>query len=143
MTNNHLLDIERPYREGDPLDMDDAREASRQSSRMRRGAEADLRAAVDRRGAAEGEYRKKLAQEIVKAKTAHGATAGLDIAKGQTEVVKALIEFRVADGMVDAAKERLRTIEGDRSQLRGLIDFSAGVRAALQDSDDRPLRAGA
>lgn len=140
MSNNHLLNIERAYKEGDPLDMDDAREASRRSSQMRRQAEADLRAAVENVGKNEGEYRKLLAQEIVRAKTEHGATAALDIAKGEKGVVKALVDFRVSSGMVDAAKERLRTVEGDRSQLRGLIDFSAGVRAVLHESreSERP-----
>lgn len=136
MSNNHLLSIERAYSQGDPLDMDDAREASRRSSQMRRQAEADHRAAVEKVGQAEGEYRKLLSQEIVKAKADHGATAALDIAKGDSKVVKALIDFRVASGMVDAAKERLKTVEGDRSQLRGLIDFSAGVRAVLHESHE-------
>lgn len=140
MSNNHLLSIERAYAEGDPLDMDDAREASRTSSRMRRAAEAELRQRVEEVGKAEGAYRELLAKEIVAAKADHGATAALDIAKGDAKVVKALIDFRVASGMVDAAKERLKTIEGDRSQLRGLIDFSAGVRAVLheQREDERP-----
>lgn len=138
MSNNHLLDIERPYREGDPLDADDAREASRMSSRLRRNAEAELRQAVENRGNAEGNYRMLLAKAIVRMRQDHPATVAVDMAKGEEDVNKALIDFRIADGMVDAHKERLRSIEGDRSQLRGLIDFSAGVRAALHDRDDSP-----
>lgn len=136
--NNRRLDIERPYQQGDPLDMDDAREASRRSSEMRREAEEALRQAVERRAEAEAEYRKRLAVAIVHKRQEAPATVAKDLAHGEPEVSEAMVAFRIAEGMVDAAKERLRTIEGDRSQLRGLIDFSAGVAAALRDQDDRP-----
>lgn len=136
--SNHLLDIERPYKQGDPLDMEDAREASRRSSVLRRQAEAELRAAVEDRAEKEGAYRKALAQKIVELRSECSATEAKERARGEEPVVSKMIEFRVAEGMVDAHKERLKTIEGDRSQLKSLVDYSAGVRAALREAEDRP-----
>jgi N12 class adenine-specific DNA methylase len=130
---DHHLELERPYGEADPLDMDDARKASRRVSEMRRSAEAELRAAIEDRGQKEGAYRKALAQAIVRMRQEHPATVAVDMAKGEDDVQEAMIAFRIAEGMVDAHKERLKTIEGDRSQLKSLIDWSSSIANVLRE----------
>lgn len=136
---DHHLEIERPYKQEDPLDMDDARKASRRSSQLRRDAEADLRQAINDRAEKEGRYRKLLAKEIVRKRAEHAATLAVDLAKGEDDVRAAMIDFRIAEGMVDAHKERLKTIEGDRSQLKSLIDWSAGIANILREQPDQPV----
>jgi hypothetical protein len=118
--------IDEPYQLNDPLEMDDARRASRRVAEIRRDAENEHRRAVQAKADAEREYRQALAIEIVRLKNGgESSTAATERARGEDAVKDKLREFRVAEGMVDAAKERLRGIEGERSLLKSLIDASA------------------
>jgi translation initiation factor 1 (eIF-1/SUI1) len=131
----HGLDLERPYRElGDPLEMDDAREAAHLTAKMRRRAEGELVTRIETRAEKEADYRATLAKEIVQQKVAHGSTVAKELAHQDSEVKKAFVEFKVAEGMVDAAKERLRGLEGERSMLKSLIDWSATIMNVLRQS---------
>lgn len=130
----HGLDLDRPYKEADPLDMDDAREASRRSSRMRRDAEAELIRRVADRAEKEGAYRMELAKEIVRQKVEHGSTVAKEVAHGERPVFLALVEFKTAEGMVEASKERLKTLEGERSMLKSLIDWSSTIANVLRQA---------
>lgn len=134
---DHHLELDRPYKQGDPLDLDDARKASRRCSELRRAAEAELRNAVEECGRKEGAYRQALAKEIVTKRQEHPATVAVDLAKGEKNVNEALVAFRIAEGMVDAHKERLRTIEGERSQLKSLVDWSASISNVLAHADQQ------
>lgn len=131
------LDLEKPYRElGDPLEIDDARKAAHITARMRRRAEEELARRVQTRAEAEGDYREKLAKEIVIQKAEHGATAAKELAHQDAEVKKALIAFKVAEGMVVAAQERLKGLEGERSMLKSLIDWSATIMNVLRQTGE-------
>lgn len=127
-------DLDAPYRLDDPLEQRDARLASRRVSQMRRDAEALLRSAVTTRATNEAAYREALAKAIVRAKVDHGASVARELAHEDAAVKKALREFRIAEGMVDAWKERLKSIEGERSMLKSLIDWSATIANVLRQA---------
>lgn len=129
---DHGLDLERPYRERDPLAMEDAREASREVARLRRRAEADLVKAVKTAAEKEHTYRKRISEEVVKAKVDHPATVALEVARGKVQ--KELVEYRVAEGMVKAAEQRIRGVEGERSLLKSLIDWSSTIANVLRQA---------
>lgn len=134
---DHFLEIERPYQQSDPLDMDDARRASREVARLRRRTEADYRKAIDDRANKEATYRQKLSEAIVRLKTENASTTAAELARGDSTVKQALVEYRVAEGMVKAYELRLTGIEGERSMLKSLIDYSARVNAALRGGDEQ------
>lgn len=120
--------------------MDDAREASRRAARIRRDAEAEFREAIADCAAKEAHYRELLSKAIVdlKATTGVSSTEATERARGEASVKQALINFRVAEGMLKAYEQRLRGIEGERSQLKSLIDYSARVAALLLDQEHDP-----
>ena len=130
----HGLDLERPYRERDPLDMDDAREAARRVSRLRRDAEGELRRQAQAKAEKEGAYRLARAKGILVEKAEHGSTVAKELADGREEVKKALVEWKVAEGLWDAARERVRGVEGERSMLKSLIDWSSTIVNVLRQS---------
>lgn len=127
------LDLEQPYELRNPLDMDDARRASREVTKLRRGAEVFLREQVQARAEAEANYRLLLASAIVRMTGTGPATTAVDRAKGEDDVNAALEVFRTAEGMVEAAKERCRGVEGERSLLKSLIDASARFMVSVDD----------
>lgn len=135
-------DIEAPYLLRDPLDMDDARKASREVTRLRREAENSLRGAVQAAAEAEAAYRMALATAIVVKRSEGPATTAVDEARGSAQVAGPLETFRLAEGMVDAAKERVRGVEGERSLLKSLIDASARFMVNVDDPGppDKPTR---
>lgn len=107
----------------EPLAIDEARQASRTLAAQRRLAESNFEAAVERAADAERNYRKARAQEY--AKIAGGGTA----AQRESIIDAATADLRyerdLAAGMQKAMQERLRGLEGERSQLRALMDMSA------------------
>ena len=128
------LDLERPYVERDPLDMDDAREAARRVTRLRRDAEAELRRRARGKAEKEGAYRELRATGILEEKAEHGATIAKELADGRSEVKKALVEWRIEDGLWDAARERVKGVEGERSMLKSLIDWSSTIANVLRSA---------
>lgn len=144
MSADTEYDLDAPYRMGDPLDMGDARKASRRASQMRRDAEALHRAAIKDAAEKEGTYRQALAKSIVTHKVNHGSTVAKELAHEDADVKKALVEYKIAEGMVQAWLQRLRTLEGERSMLKSLIDWSATIANVLRSAggirteDDRP-----
>jgi hypothetical protein len=110
-----------------PLDYADARRRVHQLSQARRDTERKLGEAIKDAAEKEGVYRSTLATEIVKAKTEHGATVGVEVAKGSKSVVDARIDRDIASGVVDGYKERLRLHDQDRASLHRLIEWSMRV----------------
>jgi hypothetical protein len=106
----------------EPLTMDEARQASQTLARQRRTAEALFEKAVEEAADAERLYRKGRAQEY--AKIAGEGTA----AQREAIVDAATADLRyardLAVGMQKAHQERLRGLEGERSQLRALMSMS-------------------
>lgn len=151
MSSTDAYDLDRPYREADPLDMADAREASRRVSRMRRDAEQLHRRSVSERAEAERSYRELRATAMLRLRVpkegekAPPATLLRELADGESEVAAALERLRIAEGMVDAWRERLRSIEGERSMLKSLIDWSSSIANVLRQAGgmrDDPEQAG-
>jgi hypothetical protein len=126
------LDLEKPYRESDPLDIDDARQASRRASQMRRDAERERIDRGKKKGEAEVAYKKARAVAIMRLKIEHGATVAKELADGDDEVAPYLLKKMEADTLYDAAGERLKTLEGERSMLKSLIDWSSTIANVLR-----------
>jgi len=114
MTNPSALTL------SEPLDIDDARAASKVLARQRREAETALDRFVDESAQAEYTYRLRLAQEMIKAE---GTAAEREMVARAASAGEAR-KRDVTAGMVKAQMERLRGLEGERAMLRALIDWS-------------------
>lgn len=108
----------------DPLDLDDAREAARALSRQRRDAEKWLDTVTEQAAAAERDYRRALAEAF--ATTTEGTAAERE-AKAKAKVADRSYERDLKAAMVKVAAERLRGLEGERSMLKTLMEWSARV----------------
>jgi hypothetical protein len=115
MSNPRTLGIE------EPLEMDDARRASRKLAELRRGAEALHEEAVTKAADAERDYRKELSKAHL---SAEGSTAAQREAAARAACADAAYLRDLSAGMVRVAQERLRGLEGERSMLKSLIDLS-------------------
>lgn len=113
----------------DPLDIDDARVAARRLAEKRREAEDQHRKAIEAAADAERDYRREYAQAILQAE----GTAAAREAQAKADSAHAAYLRDLAAGMVKAATERLRGLEGERSILKSLIDWSARMR--LDEND--------
>ena len=109
------------YHLDNPLHGGEAREAAHRLSEIRRRAEAELEAAIEKAGATEAAYRKTLARAFV---TVDGATAAQREAAARSVASDAAYDRDLAAGMVKVCQERLRGLEGDRAMLRVLIEWS-------------------
>lgn len=108
----------------EPYDFAQAKRVAAKLSRERRAAERDLADRVKKHAAAEAAYRAELREQIVKDKSAHGSTAGLEMARGAKGVVDLREARDVAAGMVKAAEIKLRGCEGDRATFHRLVEWS-------------------
>jgi hypothetical protein len=111
----------RPLALEEPLDVDEARKAARILARQRRDAEEAHEAQVEKAAEAERQYRKAYAKAFVAAE----GTAGEREAKAKSESADEAYARDVAAGMVKAYAERLRGLEGERSMLKSLVEWSA------------------
>lgn len=121
------LTLSEPLHIKQPLDVDDAREAGRNIVRFRNHYLREYHQAVENAAEKETAHHKIRAKAIVRMAEAHSVTLAPRLADGEEDVTQALVEYRIAAGLVEAAKERLRDIEGDRSTLKSLIDWSASL----------------
>jgi hypothetical protein len=113
-----------------PLDMDDARRASRRLAELRREAEDAHERLTQEAAEAEREYRKQYAQEFV---AAEGTAAEREAVARARSADKAY-ERDLAAGMVKVQAERLRGLEGERSMLKSLVEWSA--RLSIDGRED-------
>lgn len=111
-----------PLHLAEPLGIDEARTASRALASQRRGAEANLESAVETAAATERDYRLALAKAF--AKYADRGTAAQREAEARADVAEQSYKRDLAAGMVKVCQERLRGLEGERAQLRALMDLS-------------------
>lgn len=105
-----------------PLEIDDARRASHALAQQRRAAETDLDRLTRDAAEAERVYRKTLSESFLKA---DGDTAAMREAKAKAMAADAGYDRDLAVGLVKACSERLRGLEGERSQLKTLSEWSA------------------
>lgn len=103
-----------------PLEIDDARRAANRLATQRRDAEQNLETQVNEAAEAEAKYRKAYAEAFIRAE----GTAAEREAKAKNEASPEQIERDIAAGMVKVLTERLRGLEGERSMLKSLIEWS-------------------
>lgn len=109
----------------DPLDLDDAREASRAVARNAGEAIKDLQRWGEAFAEAERDYRKALAVKAAELRgDGHPATLVRDLARGDEHVATLACDRDIASSMMDVCKERLRMIDGQRAALRQLTEWS-------------------
>lgn len=118
-THIHALTLEQP------LEIDDARRAARALAEQRRASEHEHER-LTREAAEKGrEYRHALARAFV---TVEGRTAAEKEANARAAAADAEYAKYLAEGMVKVVVERLRGLEGERSQLKSLMEWSARMR---------------
>lgn len=105
-----------------PLEIEDARRASRALAQQRRAAEEDLSRLTEEAAEAERAARKQLAQSFLIAK---GDTAAMREADARSLAADAFYTRDLKVGLVKACHERLRGLEGERSQLKSIVEWSA------------------
>ncbi len=118
MTNPAALNLERP------LEIDEARMAAKRMAEQRRAAEDALQRQIEAAAEAEREYRKAFSTAFVSAE----GTAAAREAEAKASSATECYERDLSAGMVKVMTERLRGLEGERSMLKSLIDWSSRLR---------------
>ena len=108
-----------------PLEIDDARRAANRMATQRREAEANLEAQVEIAADHEAEYRKAYALAFIEAE----GTAEERKAKAQSASRDEARQRDISAGMVKVCTARLRGLEGERSMLKSLIEWSQRMAA--------------
>jgi hypothetical protein len=103
-----------------PLEIDDARRASRRLAELRREAENAHEQMTKEAAEKERIARKAYARAFIQAE----GTAAEREAKARAEAADEFYERDLATGMVKVQVERLRGLEGERSQLKSLTEWS-------------------
>jgi hypothetical protein len=117
----------------EPLEIDDARRASRRLAGMRRDAEQAHEDFTRQAAEKEQAYRKAFAQAFIQAT----GTAAEREAVAKSEASQEAYERDLAAGMVKVCVERLRGLEGERSQLKSLTEWSMRLSIDGRESYDR------
>lgn len=112
-----------------PLEISDARRAARRLAELRRDAEQQHERRIQEAAEAERDYRREMAKAFV---GAEGGTAAQREALARAACADAAYLRDLSAGMVRAAQERLRGLEGERSMLKSLISLSE-VQARMMD----------
>lgn len=118
MTEHGALHLERP------LEIDEARLASRRMAEQRRAAEDELQRCVEQAAETERLYRLAFSRAFIDAE----GTAAAREAEAKAISANECYARDLAAGMVRVQTERLRGLEGERSQLKSLTDWSARLR---------------
>ncbi len=126
MTNPAALNLE------EPLEINEARDASRVMARQRRAAEDSLQRTVEQSAEAERVYRKAFSQAFIAAE----GTAAAREAEAKAKSADECYARDLAAGMVRVQTERLRGLEGERSMLKSLVDWSSRLRLDEREVHD-------
>jgi hypothetical protein len=105
---------------------------------MRRSARAQLETAIEAHAEAEREYRRGRARAYV---TVEAKTAGERDSKVDDMAADLRYVRDVKKGLVDAAKEKLAEVDGERASFHRLLEWSMRVDAFAQEN--REPRGGA
>lgn len=108
----------------EPVDYNDAIQKSRDVATQRRNAEAWYKDANQRHAQAEHDYRKARAEAFTRLAN-EPVTAAHREALVDAEVAPEKLTRDLAAGESKAAKERIDGLDGERAQLRALMDMSA------------------
>lgn len=128
MTNPSALTLEHP------LDIDDARRSSRRLAELRRAAEDDHERYAKEAAEAERQYRKAYSEAFVQA----SGTAAEREAKAKALAADEAYERDLKASMVKVQVERLRGLEGERSQLKSLTEWSMRLQIDGRENYGRP-----
>jgi len=104
-----------------PLDLDDARHAARKLAEQRRDAEDEHERLTREAAEAERTYRQAFAAAFVQAEGTAAEREAIARSKASAESYAR----DLSAGMVKVAAERLRGLEGERSMLKSLVEWSA------------------
>jgi Fe-S cluster assembly scaffold protein SufB len=118
VTNPAALRLEQP------LDIDDARRAARRLSELRREAEDTYDRLIEEAAEAERAYRKELSKAFLGLE----GTAAQKEAEARAKVADKSFDRDLKASLVKAQNERLRGLEGERSMLKSLIEWSMRMR---------------
>jgi hypothetical protein len=125
MTANPVaLHLERP------LEIDEARTAARTMAAQRREAENTLQQFVESAANAERDYRKAFSAAFIAAE----GTAAAREAEAKASSADECYKRDLTAGMVRVQTERLRGLEGERSMLKSLVDWSSRLRLDEQET---------
>lgn len=124
MNNPVALHLERP------LEIDEARTAARRMAEQRREAENALQTQVEKAAETERAYRKAFSEAFVNAE----GTAAAREAEAKAASADECYQRDLAAGMVKVQTERLRGLEGERSMLKSLVDWSSRLRLDEQET---------
>lgn len=128
MSNNpSYLSLKRP------LAMDDARDAAHALAEQRRSAEKWHQDLTEEAAEAERDYRKAYADAYMSAE----GTAPAREAAAKKETADKAYERDLKAGMVKVAAERLRGLEGERSMLKSLVEWSARLDPVAERQPDK------
>lgn len=105
-----------------PLEISDARRASHALAEQRREAERELERRVTKAAEDEKFARKELSRCFL---IAEGDTAAMREAHARALAADAFYQRDLSAGLVKACHERLRGLEGERSQLKTISEWSA------------------
>lgn len=109
----------------DPLQIDEARRACQEIARQRQSARENFERANATLAEKERDYRKARALRYVE--NTGAPSAGMRDSLVDSETADERYERDVARGVVEAAQERLKEIDGQRASLHRLIDWSAAL----------------
>lgn len=118
MSDHGALHLERP------LEIDEARLASRRMAEQRRAAEDELQHCVERAAETERLYRLAFSKSFIVAE----GTAAAREAEAKATSANECYARDLAAGMVRVQTERLRGLEGERSQLKSICEWSMRLR---------------
>lgn len=107
-----------------PLDLDDARIASRRLAELRRDAEDTHERLTHEAATAERDYRKAYAEAFLRSE----GTAAAREATARGLTADEAYKRDLAAGLVKVQVERLRGLEGERSQLKSIVEWSMRLR---------------
>jgi hypothetical protein len=118
VTNHAALHLARP------LEIDEARLASRRMAEQRRAAEDELQRLTEAAAEAERKYRKAFSEAFVAAE----GTAAAREAEAKAASADECYARDLSAVMVKVQTERLRGLEGERSMLKSMVDWSSRLR---------------
>jgi flagellar biosynthesis/type III secretory pathway protein FliH len=110
-----------------PLDLDDARVAARKLATLRQDAEKQHEDAAAHAADMERDYRKGFARAYAEIRM-DGAGAGEADVRAKGATADQGRDRDIARALERSALERLRGLEGERSMLKSLIDWSSRMR---------------
>ena len=108
----------------EPYDFEQAKRVGLRLTMERRAALKGVEDAAIVHAKAEAAYRQELREQIVKDKSAHGSTAGLEMARGSAEVARLREARDIAAGLLKAKELAVRGLEGDRATFHRLLEWS-------------------